>query len=502
NRSLFMADADNPPDLSRGFDANGNLLQLEGVQVMSWDARNQLQRVTQVQRADGSNDDEVYVYGGDGQRRRKVRVQQAKALIHVAETRYLPGLEIRTNTAKREVLHVATVQAGRCNVRRLYWHQSRNALPNPQLRYSLDDQRESSVLELDGGADVISHEGYYPYGGTAWWAARSQAEADYKTVRYSGKERDATGLYYYGFRYYAPWLQRWINPDPAGDVDGLNVYLMVKCNPITLIDNTGLLSEAAQEVRSKIDRHKKILSVITSRTIDIERTIQNHESWISRLLEAGGRVANILTKGFIRGAGGAVGAALGGVAGAIVGGALGALIGTSLGKKQIAKRAGKYFNNIMKAHGIQPRRINLTGNELDPDHVIVSALSKDKSSKTPDKIFKKITKKIIAPLGGKLVKTLGVDVLSLPEEYWAASHKITDDKLIAIDADISVLSGIVKARVVDLNKEINALGDDASSLSVDKQNLSEESQLLLQTLVTTKEVIGAYRISSLPHNLR
>ncbi|EGH49324.1 insecticidal toxin protein, partial [Pseudomonas syringae pv. pisi str. 1704B] len=51
---------------------------------------------------------------------------------------------------------------------------------------------------------------------TAWWAARSAVEAKYKTVRYSGKERDTSGLYYYGLRYYAPWLQRWINPDPAG----------------------------------------------------------------------------------------------------------------------------------------------------------------------------------------------------------------------------------------------------------------------------------------------
>ncbi len=27
---------------------------------------------------------------------------------------------------------------------------------------------------------------------------------------------------YYGARYYAPWLGRWMSPDPAGTVDGLN----------------------------------------------------------------------------------------------------------------------------------------------------------------------------------------------------------------------------------------------------------------------------------------
>ncbi|WP_277394708.1 RHS repeat-associated core domain-containing protein, partial [Pseudomonas viridiflava] len=59
----------------------------------------------------------------------------------------------------------------------------------------------------------------------------------------SGKERDASGLYYYGLRYYAPWLQRWINPDPAGDVDGLNIYRMLRNNPTVEIDINGLIGE-------------------------------------------------------------------------------------------------------------------------------------------------------------------------------------------------------------------------------------------------------------------
>nr|WP_269807942.1 RHS repeat-associated core domain-containing protein [Pseudomonas agronomica] len=95
-------------------------------------------------------------------------------------------------------------------------------------------------MELDQDARLISHEGYYPFGGTAWWAADSQVQASYKTVRYSGKERDSAGLYYYGFRYYAPWMMRWINPDPAGPVDGLNLYAMVGNNPLSYVDLTGL----------------------------------------------------------------------------------------------------------------------------------------------------------------------------------------------------------------------------------------------------------------------
>ncbi|WP_230381404.1 RHS repeat-associated core domain-containing protein, partial [Pseudomonas guariconensis] len=102
---------------------------------------------------------------------------------------------------------------------------------------------------------LISQEEYYPFGGTAVWAARNEVEASYKTVRYSGKERDATGLYYYGYRYYQPWAGRWLSADPAGTVDGLNLFCMVRNNPLTFADEEGLLSaEVSKSVDSVIKK--------------------------------------------------------------------------------------------------------------------------------------------------------------------------------------------------------------------------------------------------------
>ncbi|PBP53378.1 RHS repeat-associated core domain-containing protein [Pseudomonas syringae] len=237
NRSL--RDDDGDVDFATSFDANGNMLQLVRGQVMGWDARNQLQHITTVQREDGSNDDERYVYDGQGQRCRKISTAQASGRTLTNEVRYLPGLETRT-TADGEILHVVTAQAGRNSVRVLHWEAGKpDAIANDQVRYSLSDHLGSNTLELDQQGGLISQESYYPFGGTAWWAARSAVEAKYKTVRYSGKERDTSGLYYYGLRYYAPWLQRWINPDPAGDVDGLNLYRMVRNNPLVYVDAKG-----------------------------------------------------------------------------------------------------------------------------------------------------------------------------------------------------------------------------------------------------------------------
>ncbi|CAI8792782.1 hypothetical protein EMIT0347P_280002 [Pseudomonas sp. IT-347P] len=86
---------------------------------------------------------------------------------------------------------------------------------------------------------MISHEGYYPFGATAWMVEKPETGISYKFIRYSGKEMDVSGLYYYGERYYAPWLQRWISPDPAGSVDGLNLYVFVGNNPMRYVDPDG-----------------------------------------------------------------------------------------------------------------------------------------------------------------------------------------------------------------------------------------------------------------------
>ena len=230
-------------EIAAAFDARGNLLELDQGRFLTWDLRNQLQSVSPVARVSGLNDQECYVYDGGGQRVRKIRSLQTNARTVVAEVRYLPGLELRTDSGTGEVLQVIAVQAGLNSVRVLHWETAPpSGISNDQYRYSLVDHLKSCSLELANDVRIISQEIYYPFGETAWFAGSGIIEARYKTVRYSGKERDATGLYYYGFRYYVPWLQRWINPDPAGDTDGLNLYWMVRNNPTNYIDDDGAVA--------------------------------------------------------------------------------------------------------------------------------------------------------------------------------------------------------------------------------------------------------------------
>jgi len=62
-----------------------------------------------------------------------------------------------------------------------------------------------------------------------------------KRYKYVGKERDEeTGLYYYGFRYYAAWLCRFVSVDPlAGKFPFYTPYQYTGNNPVTFTDLDG-----------------------------------------------------------------------------------------------------------------------------------------------------------------------------------------------------------------------------------------------------------------------
>ncbi|MDN2488111.1 hypothetical protein MML63_20980, partial [Kosakonia sacchari] len=253
NRAVLSTLTENPADVEALFTAGGQQKQLLPGQTLQWTARQELQKVTPVMRDGAADDSESYRYNASSQRIVKVTSQLTGNTMQTKRVIYLPGLELRSSAT--EELQIITVgEAGRAQVRVLHWESGQpDGISNDQIRYSYDNLTGSSSLEVDSSGELISQEEYYPYGGTALFAARSQLEADYKTTRYSGKEQDATGLYYYGYRYYQPWAGRWLSVDPAGRRDGLNLFRMVRNNPITLHDNNGL-APVARTIAENIRR--------------------------------------------------------------------------------------------------------------------------------------------------------------------------------------------------------------------------------------------------------
>ncbi len=65
--------------------------------------------------------------------------------------------------------------------------------------------------------------------------------------RYTGQQRDDTGLYYYNARYYDPQIGTFLSPDTLvpdpGNVQAYNRYLYALGNPVKLADSTGHFSE-------------------------------------------------------------------------------------------------------------------------------------------------------------------------------------------------------------------------------------------------------------------
>ena len=82
---------------------------------------------------------------------------------------------------------------------------------------------------------------------------------------FSTKRTDqATGLVYFGARWYAPHLGRWMTKDPLGETGGLNLYAYVFNNPINWIDPYGEEVEIMIKIRINRNRVKKVIPIVES----------------------------------------------------------------------------------------------------------------------------------------------------------------------------------------------------------------------------------------------
>ncbi len=122
------------------------------------------------------------------------------------------------------------------------------------VRYQYDNHLGSACLELDQDAKIISYEEYHPFGTTSYRSGRTETEVSLKRYKYVGKERDEeTGLYYYGARYYAAWLCRFVSVDPLQfEYPHYTPYQYAGNKPISYIDLDGLEEAKREEVKKNV----------------------------------------------------------------------------------------------------------------------------------------------------------------------------------------------------------------------------------------------------------
>jgi RHS repeat-associated protein len=111
--------------------------------------------------------------------------------------------------------------------------------------YHADGNGNVTALASSAGALQASYR-YDPYGR---YLAGGGPLATANVLRFSSKPwvgfagSATSGLYYYGYRFYDPYLQRWVNRDLLGEEGGLNLFTFVRNSPLRHIDANGLYGE-------------------------------------------------------------------------------------------------------------------------------------------------------------------------------------------------------------------------------------------------------------------
>jgi RHS repeat-associated protein len=218
------------------YDAAGNATGETDSRRLSWDHAD---RLASFRVQAGSAEPSVfaqYRYDAAGERVCRLVRKQGGA---VEATVYVAGVFERLvlvsaagSVSRHDTVHVA---AGARRLVRIRVGAMPPGEVAPPITYLLTDHLQSVAIVMDDVGSLVDREELTPFGETCFGGYAR------KRYRFCGKERDVeSGYRYHGARYYAPWLARWLSPDPAGFVDGPNPYAYVRGNPVTKADWTGL----------------------------------------------------------------------------------------------------------------------------------------------------------------------------------------------------------------------------------------------------------------------
>jgi len=201
-------------DKSMAYDPNGNLVTLTdptGTTSFTWDSRNRLTALS----ATGLQFQAKY----DTANR---RIEQAVNGQHHTYRHDGPDVVQTSFSDGTEVNYLGSLQID-------------EVLARDTSEGYLTEALGSVVALVDASGVIATQYQYSPFGVPAPTGLGST-----NPFKFTGREHDGTGLYYYRNRYYDPRLKRFISEDPLGLAVGVNLYAYVENNPVSYTDPFGL----------------------------------------------------------------------------------------------------------------------------------------------------------------------------------------------------------------------------------------------------------------------
>ena len=146
---------------------------------------------------------------------------------------------------------------------------------NGEEKFYINDHLGGTSIVLDENGNKIEEESYYAFG-------EEKISGDSRFT-YTGKEKDDSGLYYYGARYYDADSGRFTQPDPIsgslGNPQSLNKYVYVLNNPNKFVDPSGMEETihtmTSREISEKLADPFDFLDSVVYGTSDTTYTINS-----------------------------------------------------------------------------------------------------------------------------------------------------------------------------------------------------------------------------------
>jgi RHS repeat-associated protein len=226
-----------PTNVVFQYDANGNMTG-DGARVFAYDAENQLINVY------ATNLWQVgFLY--DGLNRRRIErdyIWTNSAWLKTNETHFLyDGMQVvqERDANNNPVvtytrgLDLSMSLSGAGGIGGLLARTDANG----STFYHSDGNGNITAL-IDGNQDMAAR---YEYDGFGRLINKQGSMADANRYRFSSQEFFANpNIYGYKSRFYDPTPGRWLNRDPIGELDGVNLYRFVGNNPVSRVDPYGL----------------------------------------------------------------------------------------------------------------------------------------------------------------------------------------------------------------------------------------------------------------------